>query len=70
MSLRVQYSAVEVVANAVAEDEYLSVAEYFADDGGVGSRGVGDVCAYVGIVLYEADCEPVVAIAAVVVREI
>ena len=56
MSLRVQYSAVEVVANAVAEDEYLPVAEDFAGrSGGLCSRGVRDVCAYVGIVLYEAD---------------
>ena len=71
MSLRVQYSAVEVVANAVAENKYLSVAEYFAGrSGGLCSRGVGDVCAYVGIVLHKTDCEPVVAIAAVVVREI
>ena len=56
MSLRVQYSAVEVVANAVAENKYLSVAEYFAGrSGGLCSRGVRDVCAYVGIVLYETD---------------
>lgn len=70
MSLRVQYSAVEVVANAVAENEYLPVAEDFADDGGVGSRGGGRVCTYIGIVLHKTDCGPVVAIAAVVVREI
>ena len=66
-----QYSAVGIVADIVADDEYLSVTKYFAGrSGGLCSRGVGDVCAYVGIVLYEADCEPVVAIAAVVVREL
>ena len=70
MSLRVQYSAVEVVVNAVAEDEYLSVAEDFAGRGGIGSREVRDACTYVGIVLHKTDCEPGVAIAAVVVRDI
>ena len=70
MSLRVQYSAMDVVVYAVAEDEDLSVVEDFADDGGVGSRGGGRVCTYIGIVLHKTDCGPVVAIAAVVVREI
>ena len=60
----------EGVGLAIAEDKHLPVAEEFAGGSGIGSRGVREVCAYVGIVLHKADGLPVVATVVVRVRSI
>ena len=44
--LRVPYSAVQIVINAVAENKHLPVAKNLASNGGLCGRGGGDVCGY------------------------